>query len=328
MTVSILAALAAAFPGGDALQATLAPKLVSKWKYNTPSETWIPIQGGIPVPHEGGDRFLAHVDGVVLMVDRNGDGKVETKVKGLGGFVKLKSGDTVYGARIMKKGKEYRYACSSVMTGKLDGMSISVIDLNGNGKWNDYGVDGLVIGGGKDAGYLSKVISMRGELYNFEVSENGRDVKASAFEGETGEIAFSVKSKGKLATATVSDDSGKVSFAFHKNGTLKVPAGSYAISGGLLVKGKEQARLAAGRMKNVDVKAGKKAELAIGGKVIADFRYEVAGGKVTVKPESVHYYGKAGEEYVEWTPDNKSPKLSVFVSNKKRPVESGRFASC
>lgn len=327
MSLSLLAAVAASVaPGGPVETATLSPKPIPKWDYQTPRETWIPVDGGIPVGDGGG--FLAHPDGVVLMVDRNGDGKVESKIKGVAGYVTLKGKSVVYGVRFMKKGDQWRYSSSSSMTGKLRGAPISLLDLNGNGKWNDYGVDGLVIGGGKRAGLLSKVISIRGDLFDFEVSEDGREVKATPYEGETGELELTMKSRGRLAVATVSDDSGKVSFAFHKNGKQVVPVGSYAVSGGLLVKGKETARLAAGRMKDVQVKANEAATLALGGAVQADFRYEIAGNKLTVNPSSVHYYGQAGEEYVDWVPDNKSPKLVVFDSKKKRPIESGRFASC
>ncbi|MCB9891637.1 MAG: hypothetical protein H6832_12720 [Planctomycetes bacterium] len=334
LTLCILAALAAP-SGGDAVTATLEPRPVSRWNFATPTEVWSKIGGGIPVPHVRGDRFLAHPDGpdgIFLMVDRDGDGNVDSKVKGVGGYVALRSktkdGKEVhYGVRFRKAGSDWEYACSSTMSGTVAGLPITLIDIDGNGRWNDYGVDGLILGKGKNAGFLSKVVSLRDELMNLEVSEDGTDVKLTPFEGETGEVEFSIDSRGRLAVATVSDLTGKISFAFEKNGKQVVPVGKYAITGGLLTKGKEQARLATGKMRSVNVQSGKLAKIEIGGSVTADFRYELADGKLTVKPE-IHYYGQGGEEYVEWLPDNKSPKITVFDSRKKRPVESGRFASC
>lgn len=332
MSLSFVTALALALPGGES-KAEFGPKPIPKWNFKTPSEYWLPCNGGVEIAHAGGERFLARTEGVVLMVDRNGDGKVETKVKGVGGFVALKAKDAQgnpikYGVRFRKKGSAWEYSTSAAMTGKVLGNAVSLLDLNGNGRWNDYGIDGVIIGGGKNAGLLSQVVSIAGKLHNFEVSEDGREVTTSAWEGETGEIDFSIKSKGKLATLALALEGKKVSFAFHKNGKMTVPAGEYSIAGGLIYKGKEQARIGKGKMRSLNVAAGKTAALSLGGRVNAEFAYEVAGGKLTVRPESLHYFGKAGEEYLSWTPDNKSPKLSVFDSRKKRPVESGRFASC
>lgn len=214
------------------------------------------------------------------------------------------------------------------MTGKVAGTSLWLLDLNGNGRWNEYGVDGLIIGGGRNAGLLSKVVSIGSKLLNLEVSADGRQVKSSAWEGETGTIELSMKSKGKLATVALAHETGGVSFAFHGNGKLAVPVGNYKIAGGLIAKGKETARIGNGKMRGIQVKNGESTKLALGGKVQAEFAYEIVAGKLTVKPESLHYFGKSGEEYLSWAPDNKSPKLSVFDSRKKRPVESGRFASC
>lgn len=332
LTICILAAVAAP---SDAVTATLEPRPVPRWDYATPREVWAKVDGGIPVPHKGGERFLAHADGpdgIFLMVDKDGDGQVDEKVKGVGGFVALRAKtsegkDLHYGVRFRKKGSNWEYSTSSTMTGKVAGLPFTLVDIDGNGRWNDYGVDGLIIGKSKNVGFLSKVVSIRDELMNLEVSEDGSDVKLTAFEGETGSIDFSIQTKGKLAVATVSDLSGNVSFAFEKSGKQVLPVGKYVVSGGFLSKGKEQARLATGKMRSIEVKTGAETSLAIGGTVKADFRFEVVGDKVTVQPK-VHYYGQAGEEYIEWSPDNQSPKLTVFDDRTKRPVESGRFASC
>ncbi|MAE75711.1 MAG: hypothetical protein CMJ85_02445 [Planctomycetes bacterium] len=341
MRVSLLVGFAAllaspAFASAsETTSANLSHKAYSKFSLVLPNQAWKRLDGKIEVAHDLGDGFRAYVEGVVLMVDTDGDGKAESKVKGLGGFMKLhgktRGGKSfTYGVRFEKRGKVYYYAASGAMVGKLDGMTVQLIDMNGNGRYNDVGKDAMIVGSGKGAAYLSKVVNLRNELFNLEVSEDGTSVTATPYEGAAGflDIRGGFKSKGKLVSAVLNDAKGELSFNITQvKGAMKVPAASYTFVGGLVAKGKEQARIHAGRMTPLSVATGQTLKLNWGGKVTAEFSYSHANGKVTIPPKA-NYYGTAGEEYVEWVPDQKSPKFLIYESGKKRPIASGRWAMC
>lgn len=313
----------------------LTPKAYPKWTINVPNEVWTAAAAQIPIPHAEGEGFAVSPDGESLAVDTNANGRLNGKVKGAYGFLKLKSDDSegnplVYGLRFRKRGKVWEYAASGAMTGKVNGVGVKVIDLNTNGVYNEYGVDAMVVGGGKSASYLSKVLNLKGELYSFEISKNGRTVKIDPYDGESGtlDLRSKFRSKGKLVSVVVSDESGAVSFNLAgAKGGMKVPVGKYSISGGLAKKGGESAQVKSGRMPAMNVEVNNKFVLDWGGPVKADFTYSVLGEQITVKPD-VKYYGKAGEEYFNWNPDAKSPKIFVADASNEKVVASGRFPSC
>lgn len=315
---------------------SLSYKPVQKWKYITPSEGWKPVTSGIPIAHEGGSSFIAEVDGHALAVDTNGDGKVDNKVKGLGGFLRLRAKDAqgqkfMYAVRFRKSGAAWQYATSGYMRGKVKGTDIALIDLNGNGIYNEVGVDGMVIGRGDGASFLSTVANLSGDLYEIAVTADGSSVTVKPFEGETGTLdaRSELNIKGRLKAAIVSDSSGKYSFDLsdHKSG-LKVPAGSYTLVSGYAEAGAENVKMRGGRMAAVKVVPGETTKIEWGAEVNAEFAFARSGEKITIEPSTLKFFDRAGVEWFDWQPQGSSPKFLVKDAKTGREIDSGRFGGC
>lgn len=315
---------------------SLSYKAVPKWNIVTPKETWTNVSGQVGIPHANGTGFAAEVDGQNLLVDTTGNGKVDHKVKGVKGAATLKAKTAEgkkfkYALRFKKDGAAWKFASAGVMKGKVKGAPVKLLDFNNNGVWNEVGVDGMIVGKGTSACYLSKVVNLGGELFNIEVSADGQSVTTTPFEGEAGtlDLRRGFQSNGTLVAAVVKNANGAYSFnlASAKNG-MKVPAGTYTLVGGFLKKGGSSVRMRAGRMQPIEVVAEKKASLEWGAQLTAEFSYSREGEKITIQPASLKFYGKAGVEFYGWQPDAKSPKFLVKDAKSGRELTSGRFGGC
>jgi hypothetical protein len=319
---------------GPPLTSSLKYKAAPKWSVILPNETWTPVTGGIPIAHDGGSQFAAFGDGksMKLEVDTNGDGKPDAMVKGANGYLVL-SGKTQegtplsYAARFKADGNNYKFASSGWMQGALDGVAIRLIDQNNNGVYGEFGVDAMVVGNGNAASYLSKVVSLKGSLY--ELSVEGDQISASPYTGETGtlNLAKGFASSGKLAAAVVRSDDGKTSFEL-ADGAMAVPVGRYRIAGGMVTKANETVRIGAGKCQAIEVTTGQEATLDWGSDVVAEFNYSVVNGEITIQPNALRFFGRAGEEYLEFLPEGASPKFGVHDAATGKLLKTGRFGGC
>jgi hypothetical protein len=320
-----------------ATQANLAYKAIPKWAFVTPAETWTPVGTEIPIPHSNGRGFAAEQEVMTLSVDTDGDGQVDKQVKGTSGYLELrgkgKDGKPfTYAARFTSDGKAFSFSSSGAMVGQLKGVQVRILDLNNNGIYNEIGKDGLVVGGGQAASFLSKVVHLNNELHTFEVSADGTSATATPFQGETGtlDLRSGFKSNGNLDCAVVSSADGTLSFNLAQAVKgLALPVGTYRISGGQASKGGETVRIGSGTMAPIAVAAGKTVAPAWGGAVVAEFDFARSGEEVTVQP-NIKYFGRSGEEYHTFKPDAKSPKFVIEDASKPggKPVASGRFGGC
>ncbi len=316
--------------------AKLTYKVAQKWTYILPQETWSPVSGSIPIPHAGGPGFVAETQGTALAIDTNGDGKVDEKVKGIKGLVTLKAknaeGQTFsYAIRLAKTGETWTYATSGAVTGAVKGESITIIDQNNNGSFNDFGMDAMIVGDGEAASFLSKVINVDGQLFGFEVTKDGRTANLSAWAGETGtlKVREGFKGTGKIAAVIVANAAGDVSFnAATAKGGLKVPVGDYLLRAGYITQGTESVRMRQGRMAPISVPNGAPVDLAWGGPVTVEFTHSIQGEKLTIPYTSLKYFGKSGEEYFNFLPDATSPIIKVVDSKTGLVVSQGRFGGC
>jgi hypothetical protein len=268
-----------------------------------------------------------------LSVDTNGDGKVDKQVKGAYGFLVLKAKDSAgepleYAVRFKVDQKVYKYASSGVMRGRLNGESVLLIDQNNNGTYNEVGVDAMVVGKSKAASFVSKVVNLKGELFEVSISDDGKSMEARPFAGESGtlDLRSGFKAKGKLESAVVKSADGQYSFNLG-DGSMNVPAGDYTIAYGLAGKASETVTIGTGKMSPVNVKAGRETALTWGGPIIADFPYSRDGLAVKVEPASVKFYGKAGEEYTDFLPQGQSPKFLVYEERTEKLLKTGRFGT-
>jgi hypothetical protein len=328
--------------GGDGDEAaTLKVVVPQKWEYLLPNEVPLLFGSGangatvIPVAHSGGDGFSVEADGPALAVDTNGDGKVEEKVKGIAGSVvlkgKTKDGQPLtYGVRIVMYNGRWHYLPGSAMAGRLLGQDVKLIDLNGNGRYDDYGADAMIFGKGSAGSYLSKVVSTGGKLFQIEVAADGSSIKSAPFEGPTGtlNLASGFKVDGNLFSAVVLNEKDNCSFELsgNKNG-LVVPAGDYRFMFGFVRNGAEQSKIRSGHSKPITVTAGKTTAVTWGTPLEIDFRYTVNKDQLTV-PIDIKFFGKLGEEYYDFKPEALSPRIVVFDKATKQKITEGRFGGC
>jgi hypothetical protein len=310
-------------------------KVAKKWTYVLPNETWTPMMGGITVD---GSRFKTRKGGgLKLEIDANADGKYDTTIKGMDGFAVLdaKSEDgerTTYAVRLRNKDKEYGFASSGFYGGSVNGTKIALIDQNNNGVWNEIGVDAIVVGKrSKAASFLSRVINVDGELFEIDVKEDGTEITAKPWNGASGTLNLvkGLESRGRLDSVVVTSADGTYSFELSdaRKG-MAVPVGDYKLAAGRLSKGAETVRVAQGKMPGFEVTEGAELSPTWGGGVIMEFPFTHADGIVKVEPASLHFYGEAGEEYLDFLPQGKSPKFTVHDKETGRALESGRFGGC
>lgn len=334
LALALLCAPLAATATAQEEVATLKFAPQKKFDYVLPIETWTPANG-VTIAHDGGQAFATESDGLRLHVDTNGDGRVDQKIQGAYGFAILTStrhdgSDFGYAVRFRRSGDHYEYSTSGVMSGSLHGESIELIDLDNDGVFNEVGTDGMVVGGGKAACYLSEVVNLDGDLYTIEVDAAGTEIRAVPYDGPAGTLGVrrGLTIPGKLVSAVVSDATGKYSFEVGNTNDLRVPAGEYRLTGGFAESGGDSARLRGGSMAPLVVTDGGTAELEQwGAPLIAEFDYTRAGSTVTVQP-SVRFVGRAGEEWYELLPDAKSPKLEFVDLDRNRVLTSARFEGC
>lgn len=321
---------------GHAQQETASLKLEPRKKFELvlPRETWIAADR-IAIPHAGGPAFVTEKDGVRLIVDTDGDGRPDTKIQGAKGFAVLQAKRSdgeplVYAVRFRQSGTAYQYATSCVMSGSLGGTSIELIDVNCNGRFDEVGTDAIVVGGGDAACYLGDVVALKDGLYRLSVDADGTAARAEPFDGPTGTLRIrgGLHLPGRLESAIVSDATGRYSFEVGHDTDVRVPVGSYKLSGGFATAGGDTARLRAGSMKPLVVEDGGTATLeAWGAPLVAEFDHTRAGADVTVQP-LVRFVGRAGEEWYELLPDAKSPKLVFIDADRNRVLETKRFEGC
>lgn len=316
--------------------ATLGYKSLKRWDIVVPNELWSPVEKSIPIPHAGGSGFLVEQTGQMkLRVDANGDGRLDTDVRGSSGFLNLRAKDEdgtgfTYAVRFVMEGGKYRFAPSGAMFGKVGGSTIKVIDRNGNGRYDDYGQDAIVVGGTSGASLLSRVINADGELYTFDISPDGTKVEYRPYTGPTATVDMTSKHgcSGDLVSAVIGDRKDDHYFnAARGKGAMKVPAGDYELVYGFAARGQETVQIRGGKMLAVKLNQGDSRVVEWGGPIVAEFDHVVSGETITVRP-NVAFYGQLGEEYHTFKPDAKSPKIIVADKNSKEVYDQGFFGGC
>ena len=338
--IALFASAPALAEGSGENSASFSYKPVSKWEFIVPGEKWVTIDGEISIPHSGGSGFAAKVYGAEgaekLDIDTNGDGRFDLTCKGLRATAKLRGKDEDgksfnYSIRLTHSGSKWMYATGGVMKGKVDGKSLSLIDANCNGIWNEHGIDCYVDGGGDAATPITDALSLNGALYTLDLNETGQVATWLSFDEEVGKLDLSDKYKGqgKLVSALVESTDGRFQFnlADCKKG-LAVPAGSYILKEASLKKKSLTAKVTKGSMKPFEVPASGAFALEWGGPVTAIYDWTENEGKVTVSPKALKFIGKAGEEYSGFQPSDVGPKILVTDRRTKKRLASGRFKMC
>jgi len=316
-----------AFAGGEI---HLKSKIHRQWKIRLPAATTRDVGTALKFSAGLGADFKAALDGRSLKLDANGDGTLETVLNGSDGFVVLTSGTHRYGIRLTAN-PQWVFAPGSSMVGAIDGVRIQLIDQNLNGRFNDLGEDAMVIGRGKTASFLSKVVNLGdGRLETITVSADGATINHAPFIGPRGKVALSFATKGKVLGAVLQSTDGAYSAAVSKGqATLDLPAATYVLHSGKLSLGGNSVAIRTGRSLALAVKESATANLILESPVTAEFAFDRTGQEYNFSPEEIWFYGSAGEEYYDWAPLGKSPKISLSDPKTGREIAEAYFpGSC
>lgn len=326
-----LATLGWTAPPDEPEETTLSHQTHRRWEFILPAERWHPVGDVILLP--GGLEFETETEGPLkLQVDTDGDGRLDEDVRGQNiQFLTLRGEDDEgksvrYTIRLKNVGKaKWEWATGSSMSGKVDGTRVHVFDQDGNGHFDDYGVDAIAIGRGNAASLLSEVLSIDGDLFHFEISPDGTTAKVSPWEGPTGtlDVHEEFEGRGKLVAAVFRQGDLSFEVAAERSG-LKVPAGSYEFVSGRVERGSAHASIRTGRMRSVEVQEGETTELKWGDEIEAEFDYGRVGDELTVRADFA-FFGAGGEEYYDFQPRSTGPKIVIAGTERGRELESGRF---
>jgi len=311
--------LALLFFGSSLLSAEevrLKYRVYRDWKITLPAETLTPIGKKVAFPQSCQQAFAVKLNGTALAVDTDGDGTSDVLVRGKQGTVtlrgKTKSGDKFTYAMRLRNAGGWKFVAGGAMVGKIGGQKIQLIDQNGNGRYNEFGKDAMIVGRRDEACFLSEVIAVNGKLLKLEIQPDGTSLKTTPYTGPAGtlDITSRYETDGRLISGIVASVDGKYSFELSRKPSL-VPAGEYLLYGGRVALGRNAVQIAKGNSSTFKVADGKTFRLAWGGPINISFTFERGGGKVRFSPELVSYHGQAGEHYVGWKPFGGSPEFQV-----------------
>ncbi|MCP5021229.1 MAG: hypothetical protein GY930_05575 [bacterium] len=307
-------------------EVALSFRTLRTWDVRLPAEAFAPIGKAIPFAAAGEAGLKIAIEEGTLRIDRDGDGeldgRVETPDKEKGSQLvvfRLNEGsenESTYAVRVKNDGR-WSYAPAGAMEGQAGNTRFMIFDQNGNGRFDDYGVDAMIVGRGKTASFLSHSIHIDGVLTELVMGADGRSASLTPFSGETGKLDLGAEltTKAKMRSVVVNSKDGKHSFelsrALSAKGGLNVPAGEYVLHSAQVVLGKSHAEMTAGNSKPITVAAGETSTLDWGGPVNAKFRYKRGGDKLQIAPGDIQYYGSAGEVYANFMPLGSSPKFAI-----------------
>jgi len=302
-------------------------KTYRDWDLVLPQESFTRVSGDFHFPDLSSSRFTTKLDGSALRIDKNADGKVDAKVEGESGLVTLRSKNEagtkfLYSVRLQKNNAGWFYAASGAALGIIDGQKIRIVDQNNNGRYDEYGMDAMVVGQGRYASFLSKVINVRGKLYSIEVARDGHSLTYEPYAGESGTLDLTTQfaTKGKLLSAIIRSWDGTTSFNMTGQ-PMAIPTGDYQLFRGRIGLGRNVVNFSKGKVKPINVAANRKRSIAYGEPLNIDFTYVRQPGRVIMAPQLVSYVGRAGEIYDDWTPFGGSPKFEV------KDLDTGRRIS-
>lgn len=326
--VLLLTLCGSAFAAGTTT-VPLEPKAYRTFELLLPQERFADVGAGFLVPHGASDRFTTTLEGDRLRVDLDGDGTCEALVEGETGFVTLArtaadGRSLAYSVRLKREpGQAWTYSCGSAMVGRVDDVLIQVFDQNLNGRFDDYGVDAMIVGKSTVASFLSRVVHVGERMVSIDVAADGSTLDVAPFTGAIGtlDLRTGFSCKAKLDAAIVRSTDGAYSFdAARAKAGMKVPAGEYRLEAGRLVLGESRATVRAGHAKPLVVAADQTLEVAWGGPVTAEFAAQRDGDQIGFTPWDIWYYGRLGEEYVDFMPLGASPTFAIKPRTAPEPI--------
>jgi len=217
--------------------------------------------------------------------------------------------------------------------GKVDGVEVSLIDENGNGKYNEIGTDTMVIGDSHYGVPLSRIINIKNKLYECNVDSGGKNFSLKPYEDKYGELDFvsNFKCPTKLNLAILNSDDIYIDVANNKK--VAIPCGAYKLWLGYIEEGTSHVAIKQNKMENIEVteefdKPGQRKLTTVnwGASFKIDFDFTVKDNKVQVPYGSLKVFGNANEEYYHFIV-SLFPQIEV-IDSKGALVAKGAFSGC
>jgi hypothetical protein len=221
---------------------------------------------------------------------------------------------------------------ASVARAKLDDAEIVVHDINGNGTFNDFGMDVIAIGKGRNmkAQPLSKYVMVEGLFYELTIEPTGRVLRLKPYDGPIAPLRLEYVGKKRpralIATGTGEDDAYYYDLVEAMDGPIWVIPGIHAFYEGFIAEGKgdrtQMIRITRGRSGTIPIEAGKENVWKMGG-AGDGFRFffeaRTEGNEVVIPAKSVGIIGGFGEGYERSTFEPVLPTVQ-FRKGKDGPI--------
>lgn len=262
----------------------------------------------LPIAGEGGAGVRVTTLETSMELDLDGNGKPEAKAKGKDSCLALalKSQDgtpydytfRVTRVEISATSVEWIYQRSCFMEGTFEKTKIRLIDDDSDGVYGEMGRDAIAIGNDADhAVPLGPVVNVGGKLYSIRVHPSGTRLSLKPYEGPVGTLdaVSKYQSAGKLVWAVFRcGDQWFDAAPSDGRNTVLVPAGTYRFEMGRIYNRPQGARIRAGKMAPVDVRAGETATVEWGGPPVARFQYAFEGRILKIGPNGPSWGWSAG----------------------------------
>ena len=213
----------------------------------TPGHKKKRLISAIDLPIGEGRGVKCSVDSNSVEIDTNLDGEPDKRVSANGKIVELTIRDSeeskkrkyavriTYDARFAEK--QWFYESATGMQGNVKGKKILIIDDNCNGKFADYGEDGLIIGKSMAGWYLSSAVDVGKGLVELDIDPDGTNLNYREFIGATGVInpfRKLKKAKFKPMVFVVKQEDRSFNIIREGNKGSSVPIGRYTIERGVI----------------------------------------------------------------------------------------------
>lgn len=332
--------------------ATLKIEPSVEFKFRTPRDgmspksgstvrgNWLDVSGGkLPLQGVKGGPIKFEPRQNLVAIDLDGDGQLETSAKQDVFTVKAayEGGTTgMYVFRLRRDYEKWFFQRACMAVGEIEKTPVAFVDDDNDGKFNGRGRDVVRVGGAVGAGYLGKLLPVKGKLYELEVDPSGTKLRYRPF-GAPGQASpgtldlFSgYKAKGKPAIAVVRrTDDELMLFDCAAKGGVPVPPGEYELVEAVMGPTRDQMALVTkGRMNPIVVKPGETTTVEWGCPGTFDFTATKAGNLLTVTLDSVKIYGKAGELYDKLEPVGMRIQVEVVDEATKKRVWFGPIDHC
>ncbi|GEM_PF-2837454 len=286
-------------------RATFQPVAIQGEEFGERGAGQVRVTGGyLPLPREGELGVAVKVLKKGLVVDANGDGKPETLIRRdriVRIQVRYAGGVTGwYLAEFSQLEEGWCYRSRNCMAGRVAGVTAFLFDENGNGRFNDKGVDTLAIDYDSNFSFVSNISLLGENLYNVRISEAGTTVETKPYTGPMGYLDMrSDFCGGDAGVLTAVFSNGEASInATALSWPVPAPVGRYRLHRGWIrasrnsmipFEGSEEAVL--------EVRADAIAHPSWGGPLTIEFDYTRDAKGIRLDPGDIRFIGLLGERY-------------------------------